>query len=446
MTEDTSGKVVEQYEQYPYPLRDPLHERSRLVVRDTEYLPRINHHLFGGKQGFTGPFRILVAGGGTGDDLIFLAEQLRGRAAEIVYLDPSQPSQDIARARAEVRGLTNISFHRGLIQDLDPRKWGLFDYITCIGVLHHLPDPPAGLKALESVLAPDGGMTFLLYATHGRRGTYQVQRMMRLINGEGMALPRQVENAMAAIGALPEPHAFFRGGAPTNTLEVFRQDPVELVDAVLHAQDVSYTVPELHALLAGSGLHLVDFTNFSPFNPIYRLTYLPNSYVADPKLRAQIAALPRPAQQEIAELMHGHIDLHAFYASRHPNAAASVHDPEMVPFFMIAQAQLALTDTALSVTMNTGGNVTINLPPAGKALCAAIDGTRTVDQVVEETARQLGSASPGPAILRAMLEELFEIFFGYGLILLRHRSVAPFENFDDQYYPGAGWTVPENGL
>ena len=414
-------------------------------MRETEYLTRINHHLFGGKQDFSGPFRVLVAGGGTGDDLVFLAEQLRGRPAEIVYLDPSQKSQDIARARVAARGLSNIAFHRGRIQDLEPGAWGLFDYITCIGVLHHLPDPAAGLRSLVSVLAPDGGMTFLLYATHGRRGTYQVQRLMRLINGGEMPLARQVENALTTIAHLPPGHGFFRGGEPQAVLELLRRDPIEVVDAVLHAQDVSYTVPELYRLLDGAGLKLVEFTNFSPHNPIYRLHYQPHSYIGDVKLRGQIAALPRAVQHEIAELTHGGIDLHAFYTSRREDAAARLRDPDMVPFYMVAPGQLALSQAALAVTDNLGRGITLNLPPGGAALCGAIDGSRTVSAVIEEASRQLGAASPGPMVLRAMIEELFEIFFGYGLMLLRHRTVVPFKSYDDQYYISAGWKPPVAG-
>jgi SAM-dependent methyltransferase len=442
VTEAAEDRVLEQYEQYPYPKRDPEEEGFRLVVREAEYLARINHYLFGGAEAFQGPFRILIAGGGTGDDAVFLAEQLRGRPAEIVYVDPSLASLEIARGRAAKRGLDNIVFHQGRIQELEPGRWGLFDYICCIGVLHHLPDPAAGLARLASVLSARGGIGFLLYGTHGRRGLYQVQRLMRLINGTGMTLGREVENAMGAIAGLLPTHPFFRLGKPEELLEFYRRDPIELVDAVLHAQDVSYTVPELYDLVEGAGLKLVDFTHWSPFTAVYRMHYQPASYTADPKLRAQIAALPRRVQQEIGELMHGAIDLHAFYVSRREDAAARIRDPDMVPFFMLGAPQIALTDTALSLTDNLGRTITVNLPPGGRAVIAALDGSRTLAEIVAEAGRVLDAASPGPAVLRAMVEELYEMLFGYGLLLLRHRTVPAFQSFDDQYYLAAGWRPP----
>jgi ubiquinone/menaquinone biosynthesis C-methylase UbiE len=70
----------------------------------------LNHYCFKGQRNFNQDFRCLVAGGGTGDSVINLAEQLRGTSAEIVYLDMSAASRRIAEQRAAVRGLTNITW------------------------------------------------------------------------------------------------------------------------------------------------------------------------------------------------------------------------------------------------------------------------------------------------------------------------------------------------
>lgn len=56
-----------------------------------------------------------------------------------------------------------------------------FDYIDCCGVLHHLPDPAEGLRALLSVLAPGGGLGVMVYAPHGRTGVYMLQDALRLL-------------------------------------------------------------------------------------------------------------------------------------------------------------------------------------------------------------------------------------------------------------------------
>ena len=54
-----------------------------------------------------------------------------------------------------------------------------FDLIVCTGVLHHLADPDAGLRALRSVLKPEGAMYLMVYAPYGRTGVYMLQDYCR---------------------------------------------------------------------------------------------------------------------------------------------------------------------------------------------------------------------------------------------------------------------------
>jgi hypothetical protein len=89
MSDSPFSKVREQYELLPYPPANPEDERRRLVRTWLDDLPMINHYCFGGRQSFAGGFRALVAGGGTGDGTLFLAEQLRHTDARIVH-HPSQ--------------------------------------------------------------------------------------------------------------------------------------------------------------------------------------------------------------------------------------------------------------------------------------------------------------------------------------------------------------------
>ena len=147
--------VRAQYEAFPYPMRDPQDEHQRLIVGSPSHLLEIDHYLFAGRRDFTQPFRVLVAGGGTGDATIMLAQQLADRRcpAEIVYLDLSSASRAVCEQRAQIRGLRNIRFMTASLLDLPSMGLGRFDYIDCTGVLHHLPDPT--LAAIcESVRSP----------------------------------------------------------------------------------------------------------------------------------------------------------------------------------------------------------------------------------------------------------------------------------------------------
>jgi SAM-dependent methyltransferase len=93
--------VQEHYQDYPYPYGDTEDETKRLLVISGEFLGELNHYLYKGKEDFNSGFRVLIAGGGTGDSTIYMAEQLKDKNAEVVYLDFSKPSMEIAQKRAE---------------------------------------------------------------------------------------------------------------------------------------------------------------------------------------------------------------------------------------------------------------------------------------------------------------------------------------------------------
>ena len=94
--------VRQQYELLPYPARDPREEAQRLIEGSPSHLLEINHYLYAGARDFSQPFRALVAGGGTGDALIMLAQHLSERRcpAQIVYLDLSKASRAVAEQGA----------------------------------------------------------------------------------------------------------------------------------------------------------------------------------------------------------------------------------------------------------------------------------------------------------------------------------------------------------
>ncbi len=157
-TSEYLAEVRAQYESLPYPPCDPADERKRLARTWLDDLPMLNHYGFAGRQDFRRGFRALVAGGGTGDATIFLAEQLRETDAQIVHVDFSGASIALAKERAAVRGLANITWIHDSLLALPTLDLGSFHYVNCVGVLHHLDDPDAGLDALLAALEPDGAL------------------------------------------------------------------------------------------------------------------------------------------------------------------------------------------------------------------------------------------------------------------------------------------------
>ena len=55
---------------------------------------------------------------------------------------------------------------RGSLLELSSLELGRFDYVNCVGVTHHLPDPAAALRGLaKHALSPRGGLGLMVYGT-----------------------------------------------------------------------------------------------------------------------------------------------------------------------------------------------------------------------------------------------------------------------------------------
>lgn len=370
-----SDRVREQYEAYPYPARDPEDERRRLITGSPSFLPELNHYVFGGRRDFRRPFRALVAGGGTGDGLIHLAQYLAasGGVHEVVYLDLSAASRKVAEARAAMRGLTNIRFLSGALDALPQLAPGPYDYIDCCGVLHHLPDPAAGLAVLKAALAEDGGMGLMVYGTYGRAGVYPLQAALRQLVG-GDDPQQQVALAKRLLAALPEGNEFrrnpFIGDHTTGDAGLY--------DLLLHSQDRAYTVPELYDLVAGAGLGISAWIEPCRYDPL--------GYLKDETLRARAAALPPPDQAALAERLSGAMKTHVVYAvpAARKDGAVAQPAPDLVPWLN------GLPAAALAETLRRRGELAISFhterfvfaaPPRAADIAALIDGRRSLGDI-----------------------------------------------------------------
>lgn len=370
--------VRQQYELLPYPARDPRDETKRLIEGSPSHLLELNHYLFAGARDFSRPFRALVAGGGTGDGLIMLAQHLKdcGCPAEIVYLDLSSASRAIAEERARVRALGGITFLTGSLLDLPRLELGRFDYIDCCGVLHHLADPPAGLAALSQALAPDGGMGVMVYGTLGRTGVYPVQAMLRTLAAHAPApaltQAAQLATARDLLKQLPATNWLRRNPAVGDHLA---GGDAGLHDLLLHAQDRSYSVTELAELVEGAGLAITAF--IEPWR------YDPASYLTDAGLLRRLARLDPIARAGFAEQLAGNLKRHIVYLVRRERAQAAVarpDDPAMVPVLRSGSAGLGRSlrgRGTLKIAID-GLEVRLPIPPHAADILSAIDGKRTI--------------------------------------------------------------------
>ena len=438
MPDNYLTQVRSQYEAMPYPPCDPQDDHKRLVLTWLEDLPMINHYCFAGRQSFQNGFRALVAGGGTGDATIFLAEQLKNTDAHIVHLDMSQASIAIASARAKIRGLTNITWIHDSLLNLPKLGLEKFHYINCSGVLHHLADPDEGFNALKSVLADDGAIGLMLYATTGRTGVYQMQALMRLVNTPppGGATPddaRKIANTRDLLPSLPPFNGF-------KLSEALHRDhtmgDAGIYDLLLHSQDRSYSVGELFDWLGdggshgkqGHGMHL-SFTDVQRG----RSPYLPRMVLGNkpPAMATALAALPRRQQYEIAELLIGSIITHSLYVTRSAACTAPYGNADYIPFFFHEPlsgemaAQVFGSQGGKPFVLNhahSGMAFKVNPGRYGPQILRLIDGEKTFADIFGafRAAWKGQAAAPDNAALFADFADCYEALNALDRLLLRH--------------------------
>jgi SAM-dependent methyltransferase len=417
MNGETDAQVQAQYEQFPYPDRNPADEAKRLIAGSPSHLDEIRHYLHGGQLDLSRPFRALIAGGGTGDAAIMLAQQLadaNAADAQVTYLDLSTASRAIAEARAEVRGLANIRFVTGKIEQIGNLAPGPYDHIDCCGVLHHLASPETGLQALKAHLAPGGGMGLMVYGTLGRTGVYPIQEALAQLAD---ALPdrERLATARKLLEGLPASHWLKRNPYVGDHL---KGDAAGLYDLLLHRRDRAYRVEELADLVASAEMKIAAW--------IEPARYAPETYLSDPALRQTAATLSPIGRSALAERLSGAMAKHVVYAipskrilpEIDPGADGSVlvfrdMDPE-------ATARGLRPSGTLTADIS-GAAYSAPLPALAPRLAALIDGHRSIAEI-RETLRETGAPMPSEANFRDQVRKLFAAFNGINRMLVRSTS------------------------
>lgn len=239
-----SNPVQEHYQKYPYP-RYPL--LASVPRRDTYALnlkalwTRFNRCLPREDA------RILIAGCGTFSPYPFA---VANPGAAITALDVSERSLSRARLHCLLHGRMNVDYRCGDILDGKSIQ-GEYALIDSYGVLHHLDDPSAGLKALEKHLMPGGIIRIMLYSRYARREEESIRRALRLLEITTPAAARKLLNR-----ARP-------GSRLARFLSVADETGTDsgLADALLHPCVRTYRIDELLQLVARTGLRPLLFAH-----------------------------------------------------------------------------------------------------------------------------------------------------------------------------------------
>ena len=162
ITDGVSRAVAEMYQANPYPRWTHLPRRPEVDVRAA--LMRDYPHAR--SVTFDRPLAVLMPGAGTGQHPLSVASSYDN--VEVIAVDLSRASLAYAKRMAAHYGIGNVAFMHGDILDL-PKLGRAFDHVECVGVLHHMADPQAGLRAISSVMRPGAFIRIGLYGESARR-------------------------------------------------------------------------------------------------------------------------------------------------------------------------------------------------------------------------------------------------------------------------------------
>jgi SAM-dependent methyltransferase len=180
LAQDIESKVRQCYVSAPFPDRlRHVADFEKELQRGTDYYRLILRHM--GYQAM--PATILVAGCGTGEELLALARLYP--QARISGLDLSPASVEVARENITRAACGNASVALGSILDDLPGK-ERYDLVFCSGVIHHLADPERGFKNLAACIAPAGAFVVSLYHRFGYMRIMLRVHLLDLIAGKDL--------------------------------------------------------------------------------------------------------------------------------------------------------------------------------------------------------------------------------------------------------------------
>jgi 2-polyprenyl-3-methyl-5-hydroxy-6-metoxy-1,4-benzoquinol methylase len=253
-------KIRQQFDTAPYPA-DPLEHFSNtdlplLYVHSLVTSYYLRNQKFTETEGKV----ILDAGCGTGYKSLLLA--YANPEAKIIGIDLSEESIKLAKQRLQYHDFKNVEFQAISIEDLHPLSLK-FDYINCDEVLYLLPDPSGCLKAMKSVLKPDGIIRVNLHSSLQRAPLFQSQEVFNQM-GLMDQNPSEVE-----IELVIEIMKALKNNVWAKMLTwrpSYEEDKWLILRNYLLQGDKGYTIPEMFSVLKAAELEFISMVNWGRWN------------------------------------------------------------------------------------------------------------------------------------------------------------------------------------
>jgi SAM-dependent methyltransferase len=361
------------YTTHPYP--PPLESLDRAIALwQDPNVHRAEFHLLWPNKEYRADFDVLVAGCGTWQAAKFA---LCHPSARVVAIDISPTSLEHTEALKQKYNLTNLETRQLPIEsagDLDQR----LDLIVSTGVLHHLADPDAGLRALRSLLSTDGVMYLMLYAPYGRAGVYMLREYCHRLGVE--TTPQEINDLTQVLRMIPQHHplvSMMRGAREG-------LDAKALVDALLNPRDRTYSVPQLFDFVERNDLQFARW--------YWQAAYSPRcGAIADTPHASRLAALSERDQFTQMELWRGLMNNHDFIVQGSDAKKVSFKGDDYLRYVPIRRAWTICVEKqvppgAAGVLLNqthTFDDLFLPVNEIEKQMYNAIDGQRNISEIVE---------------------------------------------------------------
>jgi SAM-dependent methyltransferase len=395
--------VREFYSQHPYPPPVGNLDRAREEWRD-ERRHRADYHLLWPDQPYRADLDILVAGCGTWQAAKYAVCRPLSRVVGIDVSPTSLEETERLRRKYQLPNLATRLLPIERAGELEQQ----FDLIVCTGVLHHLADPGAGLRALRSVLKPGGVMYLMVYAPYGRTGVYMLQDYCRRLGLRPSE--SDIRELMTVVKTLPQQHplaALLRGSRDADNADA-------MADALLNPRDRSYSVTQLFELIDGNGLTFRRWYSQAPY------LYHCGAMAATPHA-ARLAKLPTREQYAAMELWRGAVASHSLVVSCDGGSPARMpvdfdderrwlqYVPVRLPGTVCVQDRLPLgAAAALLSRYHTFPDLVLFIDAEEKRMVDRIDGHRRIGEIAD---------SPAGAERVRCARGLFERLFSYDQVV-----------------------------
>jgi SAM-dependent methyltransferase len=390
VNDDSGADVVgRQYERWRYP--PPIDDLEAWTASHWEWFDPVHaHRMLWPDREYKPDLDILIAGCGTNQAAVFA---FMNRAAKVVAVDISQSSLDHQQYLKDKHGLRNLELRLLPIQELS--SLGLdFDLVVSTGVLHHMADPLAGMKALAGCLRRDGVIAVMLYAKYGRIGVELLESVFRDLGlGDDDASVQIIKDT---ISALPPDHPV------QSYLKIARdlQSDAALVDTFLPARTRDYTVDECIDLVTSAGLVFQGWFHKTPYYPHDLLAPASGFYPA-------VNALPERKLWSVMERVQTLNGCHFFMACRpeRPKESYTIDfsTVESLDYVPLMRARCGLSGGEI---FWPGARMALN--PAQLPFVQHVDGRRTIRQIAESVAHSADSPPASTADLEEFARKLFQ--------------------------------------